>query len=122
MSDRHLFRGKWAGEWYYGGYYAVQHESLLMHYITTLSGGRFDINPATIGQCTGLTDKNGKLIFEGDIVQWEYKGCKENGIVKWDSYKWIITITHIPYVEWTLETGRANTCVVIGSVHDNLDF
>jgi uncharacterized phage protein (TIGR01671 family) len=41
------------------------------------------VDPGTVGECTGLTDKNGKLIFEGDIVRMphEYmttekiKGC-----------------------------------------------
>jgi len=28
------------------------------------------VDPATVGRCAGLTDKNGKLIFEGDVLQF----------------------------------------------------
>lgn len=32
-------------------------------------GSRYDVIPETLGECTGLTDKKGTLIFEGDILQ-----------------------------------------------------
>lgn len=32
-----------------------------------------DVDPDTVGECTGLTDKNGKLIFEGDIISIRFE-------------------------------------------------
>ena len=74
MNDRYLYRAKRCdnGEWVEG--YYVYNEK---HYIGVLCTEHnvvpaiswYEVDPSTICQCTGLRDKNGKLIFENDIVK-----------------------------------------------------
>ena len=75
-----LFRGKSpvVNDWVYGYYVKTQVDKKEVHTIIpfeeltkTLTEKRwFEVAPSTVGQFTGLTDKNGTKIFDGDIIQY----------------------------------------------------
>lgn len=97
MNNR-IFRGKvfHYGKdcgWVYGDFH-LDYDGSLYHYITKLPDMEnefqtsfYNVEPSSISQSTGLKDKYGKLIFEGDIVRhifYGIKGKKEHiSLVEW---------------------------------------
>ena len=87
------------------------------------------VAPETVGQYTGLTDKNGKKIFEGDIVRGkDYTGDRREGSVFYDNYNAMYMIkpnTKSDYREvncLTSLTPAEAYLEVIGNIHDNSEL
>ena len=94
MEDRYLFKAKHFKKWHIGN--IVKEPDGL--YIRDIKGNAMAYidDESTICQCTGLKDKNGKLIWENDVVRvcWQDNEaqCEEIAQVTWDKfgyYPWL---------------------------------
>lgn len=108
MENRHLCRGKRKdnGEWVEGFYFCMTHPNgrHTHHFIiplgTDLSLGtpiekiQVEVDSDTICWCTGLKDKNGKLIWENDILMAYLDEDHLEDVtyakVEWNGFGWIL--------------------------------
>lgn len=92
--------------------------------------GAVPVIPETVGQCIGLTDKNGKNIFEGDIIHYHESDKVYVGIIRFEGYSQSIGL-HLGFnVEWVSPDAVnfrqdirfwaiCREISVVGTIHDN---
>lgn len=130
MAREILFRGKRTdnGEWGEGFYEKYNGGDYLNVQTDKLNSGGYPIRefveviPETVGQYTGLRDKNGRKIFEGDIVVTN-KFCTPDikYIVEYD----VDIATYIGahkqgcVKHFTTFSGDADEFEIVGNIHDN---
>ena len=118
--------------WVYGGYF--QHtpdEDGVRYYIFDFNEGAVEVIPESVGQFTGLHDKKGKEIYEGDMLRDDYTDedilIEDYSVVVWDE----------KFCQWAIDNSFAKdgssftnlveyfgreTFEIIGNVFENPDL
>lgn len=129
MEMRRLFRGKTStGDWHFGLITIMRGQQHLIN--PNDENSAYAIMPETIGQCTGLKDKNDTLIFEGDILRcWKGFSDKKNQFRR-EYYKCLpveycriwcafVVVDNENKEQFTLNQFAAYE--VVGNIHDGIE-
>ena len=109
VKENHHIIQYFPGDWNLGGWEAIE------------------IDPNTLGQFTSLKDKNGKEIYEGDIIAFNWKNCDEVDITDLlevrfvrgvFAFLWDGDLDH----EANVVSPTHEWADVIGNIHDNPDL
>lgn len=122
-----LFRGEQVdnGEWVYGNLITDGEDVFILVKEDLLKGldvggwidgaQSYEVIPETVGQYTGLCDKNGTKIFEHDIVRIAVCGTYDNYVISYDKENARFVVGDTDFTFW----GYISTKIeVIGNVHD----
>ena len=126
MEDRYLFKAKRLdnGEWIQGYLYGIWEKRYILWGMTNDIPNMVEVDPSTICQCTGLRDKNGKLIWENDVVGFWDTYSTENGQAEMDCIGKVVwddeTISFQVTNRLSAESYEVlDECSVIGNIFDN---
>jgi hypothetical protein len=115
---RALFKGKDAyGVWRIGNL-LIDSDNNNRHAIHPTGDFRSHIvDSVTVGQCTGMRDKNNNLVYEGDKIQFSFEdGDSEGGIVKWNKGRWVVLFSKS--IEDSFDTFEESRFEIVGNIHD----
>lgn len=111
------------GEWVYGlvtKLYDEQFKNLPAEMTNTNGISGIEIDYKTIGQYTNMLDKNGKKIFEGDIIDFFGRSDGDGyGVVKYDAEGTEFEFEYDNFYEGLGRSYWPENVEVVGNIYDN---
>ncbi len=118
VNNRFLFKAKRIdnGEWVQGFYYVFMGKHYIFEQPFENNNLTHQVDESTICQCTGLRDKNGRLIFENDILK-----CGSCTVVHWNEKyaSWTLTRKGWMYDHFFGEAEDPEDCEIVGNIFDD---
>ena len=129
MNREILFRGKRTdnGEWIDGALFPSS-DGMPLICNSIAAGTPIDetamciacnVDPDTVGEFTGLTDKNGKRIWEGDVVEFDAYGLHYKGVVSFIDGNFCVMCNRPAASPFLDSAIKQHDAVCIGNIHDN---
>lgn len=122
------FRGKGLldKEWIYGGYFILRGETKIACEEYKGPNGKliyWTVDPATVGQYTGLKDKNGVEVYEGDILSRNDAQFPMRGPVEYENGGFYFHDEELGFCQYLLpdiaKRGVLKELEVVGNIHDD---
>lgn len=123
MEDRYLFKGKRLdnGVWVQGYLFGIWEKRYILWGMTNDIPNMIEVDPSTICQCTGLKDKNGKLIWENDIVVYR-DFTEEKYVIAWKQDEACFEYQQYGCSIMNFEQLSGCEVEVIGNIFDNAEL
>ena len=101
-------------------YYICTNAQVMVNsFISNTTATMIEVIPETVGQYTGFTDKNGKKIFEGDIVKICLSGKPAFGVVEYMKTGICAFVSMSRSIESNYVLDKSENFEIIGNIYDN---